>query len=145
MKRTWFQALHRYDPHQIGRAIEACQESVKTPPTLPQFIELVKGCYVASGQPQQLEHHRTASMFPDKSEAEVVADREYPKPADGFGNWWACRIVRLAQQNDYPHTLGLMNAMRVLGLESIWQLAEKWPPYDGDKEAAAERSAMKAA
>lgn len=124
MKRAWANRLSKFDPHQVGRAIELCEESVKTPPTLPQFVEIVRSCHQPSML--QLPHMPRA---PEQTEAELTVRREYPKPASGFGVWWACRIVRLAQLGEaMPNVHPLMSALKVLGLENIGELTAKYPP-----------------
>jgi hypothetical protein len=131
MKRAWSERLCRFDPNQVGKALEICENSVKFPPTLPEFIELVRSCHFVDGL-VALEH----KLPPPKarSDAELTASREYPK--DGFGVFWACQIVRLEQLGAYGYVGPLMSAMKVLGLTHIDELAAKYPPHIDEERAA---------
>ncbi len=124
MKRAWAQRLSAFDPHQVGRAIEQCEMNVKTPPTLPQFVEIIRSCHVDQRNPQ-LTYTRP---MPTRTEAELQASREYPKPKDGLGTFWAKRIVRLEQLGERQTAHPLRCAMNVLGLTDISQLTERYPP-----------------
>lgn len=143
MKRVWGESLARFDPHQVGRAIEFCANHVKYPPTLPQFIESVREAYQP---PSQELRPMTGSAIGTEisriscgpSRAETIAEREYPRCEDGFGNWWAKRIIRLAQLGEpVPGAAPTLAAMQVLKLKSIDELAEKYPPHTDDPERAA--------
>ena len=124
MKRTWFNALTHFDPHQIGRAITLCESDVATPPTLPQFVTIVKSCR-RDAAAALLSFTQPA---PNKiSDIELDVSREYPKSKDGFGVWWACRIVRLAQLKQYDDFHGITSALSVLGIKNIDDLQTRFP------------------
>lgn len=134
MKRAWGQRLAKFDPHQVGRALEVCETSIRHPPTLPEFIDLVRSCFQPEGL--ALTYTRVQPVS-GRSDAELIAAREYPKQKNGFGIFWAQQIVRMAQLGAFPHTYPLMCALKVLGIENIAQLADKYPPYADDPERAA--------
>ncbi len=73
------------------------------------------------------------------TEAEKIVSREYPKPANGFGTWWAKRILRLEELGQKMPLHSLMSAQEVLGVKTAAELRELENP-----EAEAERRAIQA-
>jgi hypothetical protein len=117
----------------VTGAINLCAKTVVFPPTLPEFMELCRGNLPRREPVVSLP----APIVHISNEAEEIASREYPKPANGFGTWWAKRILRLEELGQKMPLHSIQSAQQVLGVKTAVELRESEDP-----EARAERAAI---
>lgn len=118
-----------------SRHCPECGESLK-----PKATDCICG-WTSAPRNLRPEHHRMTDEQKAGYEAmgmrypvdaiEAQANREYPKPANGFGDWWARRILRMVD---------LGKDMPLASVLIAKQVVKVWPPVD--KELQSERSAI---
>lgn len=124
VKRTWDQALRRFDLSQITRAVELCASDVENPPNLPEFIGLVRQQHI--DRPGSAAAPALPYVGRDDRELRVI--REYPREAGPPYRFWAKRILRLRELGAYVHFRSVEVAKEVLHVRDLEEFAAKYPP-----------------
>jgi len=77
-----------------------------------------------------------SSGIPKRTPIEAQVAEEIPRPENGFGKWWAKRIIRLAELGEPPPPRSIEIAREVLGVKG------RDSGIDQSPEAIAERKAL---
>lgn len=123
VKRVWAMELMRFEPDQVGRAVDRCAREVENPPNLPEFVRLVRECYVAPVR-AALDSYRL-TYAPDPVELEV--NREFPREAAPPWLYWAKRILRLEQRGQKQYIRAVQLAQEALRVKDLAEFAAKYP------------------
>lgn len=78
---------------------------------------------------------RSHGLYRGPTEAEMIASRRYPKPANGMGTWWAKRILCLVELGVELPLHSVMSAQQVLGVKTAKELRESEQPVDDERAA----------
>ena len=124
VKRVWAGELRRFDPDQVGRAIERCAAEIENPPNLPEFLKVVRESYIPPVRAMLPGY----PVLPPLDLIELQIRREYPKEANPPWRYWAKWIMRLTELGRCPSTRSYEIAREVLGVRDVAEFAEKYPP-----------------
>ncbi len=121
VKATWTEYLQRFPADQVMRAVDSCAFGVSNPPTLPEFIELVRSCYIApprQTEPKRLLPSSAYGFDPLNGKVEL----EYPREASPPWRYWARRIIRWESLGRRMPHVSLMMAKAVLSPTEITEI-----------------------